>query len=431
MDTESQRVYDRMRLYRLAQQHPDWKPRRYAEELGKTAKWVRTWLARIEAAQTVTLQTFLSRSRAPKHRPRQTPNKVKKVISELRVQLSERFHRRAGARLILRYLKGHRDLTGDLFVPTSPATVTRVLHELGHITPTPKYHHEPLERPAPMTEWEMDFGEIRLNEFEKLEFFVVVDCGTSRVVYLEGSDGYDAERALAAVARLFAAQGRPEKLRFDRDPRFVGSWTADSYPSALVRFLRVLGVDPAICPPRRPDRKPYVERVIGTLKSEWLARYAPVNLADALDVLDGFPHYHNRQRPHFGSACDGRIPDEAFPKLPLLPRPPTSVNPDRWLQASHGRVYRRRINTNGMITIDKHSYYVDANRAKQRVLVYVDVRSSEFVVTHEDQVLKQMPIKGLVGTALDFDTYLRRMKQEARSIEQHRRWLWMQSGELP
>ena len=99
----------------------------------------------------------------------------------------------------------------------------------------------------------MDFGEIQLDDATTFEFFLVVDRGTSRVVYLEGSQGYNAETALAAVARLLLLQGLPQRLRFDRDTRFVGSWTGDSYPSALVRFLRVVGVQPVICPPRRPD----------------------------------------------------------------------------------------------------------------------------------------------------------------------------------
>ena len=90
----------------------------------------------------------------------------------------------------------------------------------------------------------------------RFEFFLVVDRGTSRVVYLEGCKGYCADTALLAVARLFQLNGLPKRLRFDRDPRFVWSWSADSFPAPMIRLLHVLGVVPVICPPHHPDKKP-------------------------------------------------------------------------------------------------------------------------------------------------------------------------------
>ena len=120
-----------------------------------------------------------------------------------------------------------------------------------------------------MEEWEMDFCEIRLED-GRFEFFLVVDRGTSRVVYLEGCEGYNAVSALMAVFRLFLLNGLPKRLRLDRDPRFVGNWTRDSYPAPLVRLLRVLGLEEVICPPRRPNKKPYVERCVPRGRSKSL-----------------------------------------------------------------------------------------------------------------------------------------------------------------
>jgi len=57
-----------------------------------------------------------------------------------------------------------------------------------------------------------------------------------------------------------------QRLRFDRDIRFVASWTSDSYPSALLCFLHVGGVIPVVCTPRRPDLKPMMERTVKTVK---------------------------------------------------------------------------------------------------------------------------------------------------------------------
>ncbi len=86
---------------------------------------------------------------------------------------------------------------------------------------------------------------------------MVVDRGTSRLIYLEGSTGYNAETALEALVRLFSTCGLPKRLRFDRDPRLWGAWSRDSYPSPMIRMLRVLGIEDVPCPPHRPDKNLY------------------------------------------------------------------------------------------------------------------------------------------------------------------------------
>ena len=285
---------------------------------------------------------------------------------------------------------------------------------MGYISDQKKRDPRPLTLSPPMEEWEMDFCEIRLED-GRFEFLLVVDRGTSRVVYIEGCDGYNAESALMAVFRLFLLNGLPKRLRFDRDPRFVWSWSTDSYPAPLIRLLRVLGIQEVICPPRRPDKKPYVERCVRTFKEEWLDRFSLNTLADVYEVLDAFPHYHNAERLHQGRACQGRTPDAAFPNLPQLPTLPETVQPTRWLRPDHGRVFRRRVTSNGTLQIDKHVYYIDQNLAKQRVLVHLDAEKPCLWVSHEGKPVKQWPIKGLSDGELDLQAYLLMLQDEARS----------------
>jgi hypothetical protein len=60
----------------------------------------------------------------------------------------------------------------------------------------------------------------------------------------------------------------PDRIRLDRDTRWVGSWTTKNFPSPMLRFLLCLGIDPMVCPPQRPDNtvlvpfqeNPFVER---------------------------------------------------------------------------------------------------------------------------------------------------------------------------
>jgi hypothetical protein len=431
MDTETQWVYDRITLDQLRLAQPHWTAPQLAEAIGRSERWARKWLQRLRTSELTDLKRYVSQSRAPKSRPRQTPPEIKEIVCELRETLSEKYHRPAGPRLILAYLlKDTRLQASDFFIPTSSRTLSQILRERGYILPRRKVEHLPLPLCAPMEEWEMDFCEITLED-GRFEFFLVVDRGTSRVVYLEGCPGYRADSALLAVYRLLASCGLPARLRFDRDPRLVWSWSVDSYPAPLVRLLYVLGIEPMICPPRRPDKKPYVERCVRTFKQEWLDRFSLNSLADCYEALAAFPHYHNAQRVHLGRTCRGRTPDEAFPVLPTLPQLPPQVQPNRWLEAQHERVFRRRIRTNGSVQIDKHLYYVDEKLAKHTVLIQLDAYARCFRVMLEGELLPRvLPLKGLYDEQLELHDYLRLLQQEAVSITAYRQQVWMRSGEV-
>jgi transposase InsO family protein len=429
MDSESRWIYERMKLHHLMQTQPDWSNRQYARTLEHDPKWVRKWKQRLQTAAPLTLKTFQSQSRAPHTRPRAITPEVKTLVRDLRHELSEKFHRPAGAKTIQYGMRSYQHLATPL--PRSTSTITRILHEMGCILPPRPRWHEPLVLPPPLEEWELDFGEIYVGDAGVFEFMVVVDRGTSRLVYLEASQGYNAETALAAVSRLFTLHGLPKRLRFDRDVRLWGAWTRDSYPSPMMRFLRVVGVEPVVCPPHRPDLKPFVERTIFTLKYEWLARFAPDTLADAYEVLAKFPRYYNTERPHQGRACGNRPPDEAFPVLPTLPALPETVSPDAWLNAEHGRVYRRRINSNGTIQIDQHIYFVSSPDAGQAVLVHLDAHRQTFRVTLAKRVVKDLPVQGLYRHEMDFASYLIAMQAEARTVAYHHHRLWERAGDLP
>lgn len=146
MDTESQWIFDRMQLYRLWQAHPDWSLRQYGYQLGYDVNWVRKWLNRFKTRATRSFRMFLSESRAPKSCPHKTSPEVKKVIGELREELSERYHRSAGGQPILHELLKRDDLDAKGYgVPKSASTITRILKELGYIQPKSKRQRQLLD----------------------------------------------------------------------------------------------------------------------------------------------------------------------------------------------------------------------------------------------------------------------------------------------
>jgi hypothetical protein len=217
-------------------------------------------------------------------------------------------------------------------------------------------------------------------------------------------------------------------VTFDRDPRFVGSWTGRDFPSPLVRFLLCLDIEVTICPPQRPDKNAFVERYHRSYSEECLAVYQPQTWAVAEEVTQAYRQHYNWERPNQAVSCGNQPPRIAFPDLPKRPLLPLFVDPDRWLQAIHGSRYRRRVNRNGTITLDQRMYYVRQALKGQYVTVVVDASHRQLVVEHNKQPIKRIPIKGLYNEVLTFEDFYSAMQTEARTHWRRitrRRWVTM------
>ncbi len=410
---ESLWEFERMRLFELIRDHPDWSTSHLAEAIGHSLSWVKKWRKRFRQAQQASLALFQSQSRAPKTRSKSLMPLVRNAILSLRDQLKDVYRRVVGPKTILYHL--HRDpivRQHAVFIPRSGCTIWRVLKDGGRI-PVRVHEHHPVERPAPMEHWEMDFGQLA----DQIEFFTVVDRGTSILVDTQTDQHYNAETALLAVAQLLLLNGLPKQLRFDRDSRFLSSWAMDGYPSPLLRFLLCLGIQPDPTPPRRPDLKPFVERCIRTLKYECLWEQRPENPTQADEMLREYRYFYNHHRANQSSACQNRPPYEAFPMLPDSLTLPETVDPDAWLEQYHRRLFKRRVGSNGIVSIDRHSYYVGSAYAGERVAFQLDAQRRQFLALHRGQVVKAFEIQGLYGLPMAFAAYLNTMLEEARSID--------------
>lgn len=312
-------------------------------------------------------------------------------------------------------------------LPRSTGTIWKILDQHQCIVRQPKSKTFLFDRPEPMDTWEIDFTDVSgakaqhdKKYIHQVEAFAVVDRGTSILVDLQVSDDYQAQTALAAMASTLIQQGLPKRIVFDRDPRFIGSWSADDFPSAFMRFLMCLGIDVEVCPPQRPDLKPFVERYFRTLNIECIRVKHPANAKQAREIFDDHRFIYNHKRPNQSKACRNLPPYKAFLELPRLSHIPEMVDPDYWLDHYHNRLYKRRVDHSGRVQIDKHRYYIQRKLAGRYIVCKLNADHRVFNVIVDGKMIKTVPLKGIYDEPMLFGDYLEMMMKEA---ETHRKRL--------
>ena len=129
-----------------------------------------------------------------------------------------------------------------------------------------------------------------------------------------------------ALSRMFcrAIRGHslPKYLSSDHDPLFrFHQWQAN---------LRVLEVTAIKTLPYVPLSHPFVERLIGTVRREYLDHTLYWTTADLETKLLDFQHYYNGDRTHTGR--EGRVPEPAVGE----PIAPMRLNSYRWQRHCRG-----------------------------------------------------------------------------------------------
>ena len=169
-----------------------------------------------------------------------------------------------------------------------------------------------------------------------------------------------------------------------------------------------------------------MERFNRASGEECVRVFRPGTEEEVREVTAPFLTHSNFERPNQARSCGNRPPRVAFPTLPTLPALPAFVDPDAWLAHIHGQAYARRVHPKGTVAVDRRDYYVAQALAGQQVVLLVNAPERRFNVLLGKEVVKSLPIKGLVGQPLPLEEYVARMREEARS--EYRRWLQQQRG---
>jgi len=420
---EEEWMRDRALLRDLLKKIPYASPQELAQVIGRSTSWVKKWLQRLMEGDPLDPSLLCSRSRAH-HTPYfRWDIRVTQRIVEMRLSPPENLKRVPGPRALLYYLP--RDPTlqaAEVVLPRSSRTIWKVLHATGCLFTHSKELSHPNEPRKPMEEIQMDFKDVgsvspdqspqgkRQHVIEVCNF---IDAGTSIALFAQARDDFHEQTAMEAVITFLRRYGRPHQMTFDRDPRWVGSVSGRDFPSPLRRLLLCLGMTPQICPPHRPDKNAYVERYHRTHGQECLQIHQPSTLQEVCEVTEAFLQHYNEERPHQGRACGNVPPRVAFPVLPTLPALPERVDPDAWLATLDQKMYLRHVGRDGCVDVDLSTYYIGPQMAKRTVLLQVIAQTRQFAVWHEDQVVKRLPIKGLVGQEMALNEYLQYIQQEA------------------
>lgn len=200
----------------------------------------------------------------------------------------------------------------------------------------------------------------------------------------------------------------------------MGSPQGSDFPSALHRLCACLGIELEICAPQHPQQNDYVERYHRTYQEECLRVDRPATLSEARACTQAFVEHSNHERPNQARSCGNQPPLHVHGPLPTLPALPSIVDPDCWLDALDGMHMERKIDARGTVQFDLKSYYVSQALTGHRVTLQLESASRCVHVYHDAQLLRTLPLKGMVGRLLSFDAFVQHMGHQARAAHRLR-----------
>jgi len=420
---EEQWLADRNGLRAMWLEHPEWSKQKLAAASGHSKSWVKKWMRRIRSRPLEDQQVLQAYSRARKRPPPQIAAEVVDRILAIRDDPPPKLGRVPGPVTILYYLQKDPMLQELGYqLPHSTRTIWKILDQHHRILRAGPRNHEPREAVEPGVEWGMDFHDVSTvppdplgKQQHVVEILNLVDHGSSAVVASEPGDAYTAETALRTVAGVLQEQGCPDRIDLDRDPRWVGSWTAKDFPSPMLRFLECLGIHPDICPPQSPEKNPYVERYHRNYKYECQEQEQPQDLESTIATNTSYVHFYNYERPNQAITCGNQPPLVKFPNPPQLSPVPDTVDPDRWLLQQTGKTYVRKLGRDGCFQLGNQTYYVQQKLRGRSVTIWVNGQQRKLGVLLNGQVIKKLPVKGLQNRRMAFDDFVDYMAREANS----------------
>ena len=222
----------------------------------------------------------------------------------------------AGSRTIVSKLSQQGDEVGRY-------KVSRLMEEAGVVSKQPgkkhKYRDSAAEFPTIENTLNRQFAVCRTDEVwcgditfiwagnRWVYLALVIDLFAREVVGWSMSDSPDTALAIKALTMAYITRGCPKRVMFHSDQGC--QYTSKDYAKKLYNY----GITPSMS--RRGncwDNSP-MERVLRSLKSQWIPKSGYHNLGEAqADIVDYLMRYYNEERPH---SYNGGLPPNESERL--------------------------------------------------------------------------------------------------------------------
>jgi transposase InsO family protein len=249
-------------------------------------------------------------SRRPASNPRAVPDDVIAAV----VLLSEKLTSEgldAGPLTLQTHLAAQ-----GLHVP-STATIRRILHHHGLITPQPRkrpkssYRRFAAEQPNEC--WQSDFTHWTLADGTEVEILNWLDDHSRYLLACTAYPRVTGPDVVASFTATAIAYGLPASTLTDNAAVYTSRFTHGH--NDFERLLAALGITQKNGHPNHPQTQGKIERFHQTLKRWLAARPRPSTLAELQSLLDTFGAIYNAQRAH--RAHPGRTtPEHAYQARP-------------------------------------------------------------------------------------------------------------------
>jgi transposase InsO family protein len=340
--------------------------------------WIYALLARYRAGGYAALEP---RSRRPRSCAHAVRPRVVQTILRLRRELVAAGHD-GGPQTIAHHLA--RRLAR---VP-STATIWRILHRHGLITPQPQKRPRSsftrFEAALPNELWQTDATHWPLTGGAEVEILNIVDDHSRLALAAVAFRTVKAADVVHVFRAAAATYGLPAALLSDNAAVFSG--TPRGGTVLLQSELERLGVRAVHATAYHPQTCGKVERFHQTLKRFLAKQPRATSVAHLQLQLDTFRAYYNQRRPH--RALAGRTPLAAFnARLRARPELPRT--------ATHFRVRLDKVDGDGRVTLRylsrlRHIYVGRAHRRERIRLLVADAHVR--VVREDGQLLGELTL---------------------------------------
>ena len=144
----------------------------------------------------------------------------------------------------------------------------------------------------------MDLFVVPTIGFRMLYAFVIVHMDRRHLVWINVTTNPTAEWVAQQITEAFPWDERPRYLIRDRD---------SIYGAVVIRRMQAMGIRDRPIAPASPWQNGYTERLIGSIRREFLDHVIVLGEAHLRRLLRDYSHYYNTLRTHWSLVKDAPL----------------------------------------------------------------------------------------------------------------------------